>query len=61
MAGIQKKRRGPRNVRKLGMTGTYTYYLTLPKGVVEELGWREGQKLVVRRSGDKIVIEDWKG
>ncbi len=48
-------------MRKLGVTGTYTYYLTLPKAMVEELGWREGQKVVVRKSGDRIIIEDWKG
>ena len=61
-AGIQRARRtSPRNVRKLGVTGTYTYYLTLPKAMVEELGWREGQKVVVRKSGDRIIIEDWKG
>mgnify|MGYP001171795994 CR=1 FL=1 len=47
-------------VRKIGKTGTYTYYVTLPKSVVDDLSWRDGQKVVVKKSGTKIVIEDWK-
>ena len=47
-------------MRKIGKTGTYTYYVTLPKSVVDDLSWRDGQKVVVKKSGTKIVIEDWK-
>jgi len=25
-----------------------------------ELGWREKQKVTVRKSGKKVIIEDWK-
>lgn len=46
--------------RKLTKTGEYTYYLTLPKAYIEELGWRNQQKVVVRLSGKKVIIEDWK-
>ena len=48
------------NVRKLTKTGSYTYYVTIPKADIDALGWKERQKLKVRRSGQKIVIEDWK-
>jgi len=26
-----------------------------------QLGWREKQKVTVRKSGKKVIIEDWKG
>lgn len=47
-------------IRKLTKTGTYTYYVTIPKAFIDELGWRERQRLVVRKKGLKLVIEDWK-
>ena len=47
-------------VRKLVGVGKYSYSVTIPKGIVYELGWRKRQKLVVRREGSKVVVEDWK-
>ena len=47
-------------VRKIGKTGMYTYYVTLPKSVIDDLDWRDGQKVVVKKSGSRIVIEDCK-
>lgn len=46
-------------IRKLTKTGNYTYYVTIPKALIDELQWRERQKLTVRKVGKKIVIEDW--
>jgi len=34
--------------------------LTLPIEIVDKLKWRERQKVVVKLSGKKITIEDWK-
>jgi bifunctional DNA-binding transcriptional regulator/antitoxin component of YhaV-PrlF toxin-antitoxin module len=42
----------------LSKTGTYTYYVTIPKSEIDALGWKERQLLKVRRSGSRIVIED---
>ena len=47
-------------VRKITKTGQYTYYVTIPKADIKALGWRERQRVVVRRVKDKLVIEDWK-
>jgi len=48
------------DIRKLSVIGQgKTYYLTLPKNVIEELGWRKGQKLVVKLKSSSITIEDW--
>jgi hypothetical protein len=48
-------------MRKLQKTGEdgQSYMVTLPKGLVESLGWREHQKLQVHKYADKLVIEDW--
>jgi antitoxin component of MazEF toxin-antitoxin module len=47
-------------IRKVTRVGQRSLSLVLPADIVKELGIRERQKLVVRRSGQKIVIEDWK-
>ena len=52
--------KGPEAVRKLTKTGTYTYYVTIPRSDITALGWREHQKVTVHRDGDSIVIRDWK-
>ncbi len=37
----------------------YTYTVALPIEFVKELGWIENQKVVIKKVGDKLVIEDW--
>ncbi|MFP4473261.1 MAG: AbrB/MazE/SpoVT family DNA-binding domain-containing protein [Candidatus Omnitrophota bacterium] len=49
------------DIRKLTITGGSTYYVTIPQSMIRELGWRKGQKLVVRRDGERVVLEDWEG
>jgi len=49
-----------RNIRNLGKVGGYSYSITLPMDMVQELGWKERQKLVVKKRGDYIIIKDWK-
>ncbi len=34
--------------------------MVIPTEIVDELKIKERQKLVVRKTGSKIVIEDWK-
>jgi len=56
------KRRGSKKepIRKITKTGGYTYYVTIPKAVLHELGWRERQRVVVKKKGRKIEIRDWR-
>lgn len=50
-----------KNIRKLTRMGAgWSLGLTLPIEMVKKLGWRERQKVVVKQSGKKIIIEDWK-
>ena len=46
-------------VRKLTKVGGSSYYITIPLDYVREFGWREHQKLVVKKRGKKLIIEDW--
>ncbi len=50
-----------RNIRKLGRTGRgKSITVTLPIEFIRELKWREKQKVVIKKRGDKLIIEDWK-
>ena len=48
---------GDEAVRKITKTGRYTYYVTIPRSIIDELGWRERQKVKVKRVGKRVVIE----
>ena len=47
-----------REVRKIIRLGR-SKAITLPSEELRTLGWREKQKVVVKRVGKKLVIEDW--
>ena len=47
------------NVRKLSKTGSESYYVVIPKEFIKDLNWQERQKLKVKKSGKRIIIEDW--
>jgi len=47
-------------IRKLTKTGRNSRYVILPKDFLEELGWRERQKLTVERVRGGILIKDWR-
>lgn len=47
-----------RNLTKIG--GGSSYAITIPIEAIRELGWKEKQKLTVKRRGDTIVIAEMK-
>ncbi len=49
-----------KNIRKLAKMGKKSIGLTLPIEIIRELGWREKQKIVVKRVRGGIMIKDWK-
>ena len=57
--GVRKA--GEQGVRNLTQNSTGTYQISLPISLIRELRWQQGQKLVVNKRGDKLIIEDWKG
>ena len=49
-----------KNIRKLTKAGKVSLSLTIPRELAVELGWRDNQKVVVKKRGQGISVEDWK-
>jgi bifunctional DNA-binding transcriptional regulator/antitoxin component of YhaV-PrlF toxin-antitoxin module len=49
-----------RSIRKLTRTGNTSISVTIPIEILRDLGWREKQKVVVKKKGKGISIQDWK-
>ena len=49
-----------KNVRKLLKIGKTSLATTLPKEMTDALGWREKQKVTLKRVRGGILIKDWK-
>lgn len=47
-----------KNIRKIIKNGD-SYAITIPIEIIRKRNWREKQKVVIRESGQKIIIEDW--
>lgn len=48
------------NVRKITRVGRKSLAVTLPKELVLDLGWKEKQKVIVKRVRGGLLIKDWK-
>ncbi len=49
-----------REVRHLTkISGGSSYAVVIPMDFIKQLGWRDRQKLVIRKYGSKVVISDW--
>ena len=46
-------------IRKVVKNGRGSYYINIPKEIVDHLHLRERQKLVITMNGKKITIQDW--
>ena len=47
-------------IRKVTRVGKRSLSVVIPADIISELKIKERQKLVLRRSGKKVIIEDWK-
>ena len=54
------KRSDETNIRKLARMGKKSIGLTLPIEIVRELGWREKQRVSVKRIKGGIVVRDYR-
>lgn len=59
MARRKLKDKNIRKLTRMGREGS-SLGLTIPKELVTELGWKERQKVIVKKQGQKLVVEDWK-
>ena len=48
-----------KNIRQLVRLGKTSLSVTIPREIILQLGWRENQKVIVKKSGKSIVIKDW--
>lgn len=53
------RKSGEQQIRNLTKNSTGTYQISVPIELIRLLRWQVGQQLVVKKSGDKLVIEDW--
>ncbi len=56
--GVRKQ--SEQNIRKLTKVGGKSLAVTLPVELVEKLGWREKQKVKVKKVRGGLSIKDWK-
>lgn len=49
-----------KNIRKITKVGNASLAVTLPRELVTELGWKEKQKVVVKKVPGGLLIKDWK-
>lgn len=48
------------NIRSLTKVGGSSYAVTIPRGFIRKLKWKERQKLEVKLYRDRIIIKDLK-
>ena len=56
----QKSKKSGAHKRSIGKTGNVdspSYFITIPIEIVREMGWRKGQKVQVKKSRGKVIIE----
>jgi len=49
-----------KNTRKITRLGKTSLAVTIPKEMIVELGWREKQKVTVKKVHGGVLIKDWK-
>jgi len=57
---MAKRAQNENQIRKLTKLGGKSLCVTIPIEIIREFGWREKQRLVVRKSGKKVVVGDWR-
>lgn len=57
---MANKKSTERDIRKLTKAGKKSIAVTLPIEIVRELGWKEKQKVVVKRISGGIIIRDYR-
>jgi bifunctional DNA-binding transcriptional regulator/antitoxin component of YhaV-PrlF toxin-antitoxin module len=57
---MANKKSTDKNIRKLTKIGRQSIGLTLPIEMVRELGWRERQRVVVKKIKGGVVVRDYR-
>ena len=54
------RKAGEQQIRNITANSSGTYQISIPKQLIAQLKWRQGQKVTVTKVGDRLMIEDWK-
>lgn len=58
---MAKRAQNESQIRKLTKLGKKSLAVTIPIEIIREFGWKERQKVVVKKFGSKkVIISDWK-
>lgn len=57
---MANRKAGKTGTRKITRLGKGSLAVTLPAGLVRSLGWREKQRVVVKKKGGALVVRDQK-
>jgi hypothetical protein len=59
---MANKKQSEKNIRKLIKVGTGkgSLALTVPVEMLTALGWKEKQRVTVKRKASKLIVSDWK-
>ncbi|TRZ77337.1 AbrB/MazE/SpoVT family DNA-binding domain-containing protein [bacterium] len=50
-----------KHTHKLTKTSSHSYFIIIPKEIVEKYGWREKQKMtIVDKGRGKVELRDWR-
>lgn len=49
-----------KNVRKITRAGRFSMSVVIPAEIINSLGWKEKQKVVVKRVRGGVLVKDWK-
>jgi len=50
-----------KNISKLTKVSKYSYYLVIPKEIIEKYNWKEKQKMeIVDKGRGRVEIKDWR-
>lgn len=57
---MARSKKEEREVRKLTKVGKKTIAVTIPIEIIRELGWREKQRVTVKKIKGGIVVRDYR-
>ena len=55
---MSRRKISKENIRKI-QKSKGSYYVTIPIEYIRDFNWRERQKIKFKKSGKKLIIEDW--
>jgi len=56
---MSRRKLSDNHIRKIMKNGD-SYSITIPIEIIREFGWKEKQKVVVKKKGKSFVVSDWK-